>query len=710
MAQLDYLDFDLQIERVGDGYRARVLKSPVGESAEALFEYPLSPTDLKVLRLTLRGTAPSRSALKAESEELKELREVGTRLFNAVFSGEVGNLLFSSLENVERSENQGLRIRLVLRDTALMGLPWEYLYSPLKKRFIARSIFSPVVRYMQMPSTARPLAVTPPVRVLAMISKPIDFEELDVAKELENLNRALGDVIGRRLVELHTVTPPTLDALRRQLRLNQYHIFHFVGHGDFDARASMGGLVLENELGRGVLESAQEIGEVLHDHRSLRLAILNACKGASALGEDPFAGVAQNLLLQGIPAVIAMQFAITDDAAITFSKEFYTALTDGFPVDAALAEARKAIYTRNNELEWGTPVLYMRSPDGKIFDLVPQTDADRSRAELAGLLQQAQTAAAREDWATALERVRAVLARDVNHTEAIVLEHNLIKQQQWAQLYADGIAHFQAGRWRVAYETFKRLRELKPDYKDVDARLANVQREMARSEEQNQKRAEIDTLLRSANGALEKRDWMAALQMAQAILALDATNREAAALSSRAQQGQQLDALYATAQQHFNGKRWTEIIEYNQRIRTMGGKYPELDKWLTTAQRELARQAASSQASNAPPRGRTLESTSTTETIAPAVPKKGSGFFGSVRLLIIGGVLGIGLLSLCVCIAILQSSSNNRAPVVFPSSNQPTTCYLSASYQCPLLVPLPAGAQCTCYDQFGTPLFNGKAR
>ena len=66
-----------------------------------------------------------------------------------------------------------------------------------------------------------------------------------------------------------------------------------------------------------------------------------------------------------------MQFEISDDAAIAFSHEFYGALADGFPVDGALAEARKAIYAAVPDVEWGTPVFFMRSPDGRIFDVNP---------------------------------------------------------------------------------------------------------------------------------------------------------------------------------------------------------------------------------------------------------------------------------------------------------------------------------------------------
>jgi hypothetical protein len=62
-----------------------------------------------------------------------------------------------------------------------------------------------------------------------------------------------------------------------------------------------------------------------------------------------------------------MQAPITDEAAKVLAHEFYLALADGYPVDAALAEARKAIYRQGNELEWGTPVLFMRSTDGILW-------------------------------------------------------------------------------------------------------------------------------------------------------------------------------------------------------------------------------------------------------------------------------------------------------------------------------------------------------
>ena len=64
-----------------------------------------------------------------------------------------------------------------------------------------------------------------------------------------------------------------------------------------------------------------------------------------------------------------MQFEISDDAAAVFAQEFYMALAGGYPVDAALAEGRRAIFATKTNAEWGIPVLFMRAADGRIFDV-----------------------------------------------------------------------------------------------------------------------------------------------------------------------------------------------------------------------------------------------------------------------------------------------------------------------------------------------------
>ena len=109
---------------------------------------------------------------------------------------------------------------------------------------------------------------------------------------------------------------------------------------------------------------------MLADHQDLRLVLLNSCEGAKGGKLDIYSSTAAILVRRGIAAVLAMQYEITDRAAIEFSRSFYRALAYGLPIDAAVAAARAAVNIEvKNSLEWGTPVLYMRSPDGVLFEL-----------------------------------------------------------------------------------------------------------------------------------------------------------------------------------------------------------------------------------------------------------------------------------------------------------------------------------------------------
>jgi hypothetical protein len=252
----------------------------------------------------------------------------------------------------------------------LVHIPWEFLFDPLERRFIALSVDSPIVRFLDVPGATRPFVLEPPVRVLVVIASPTDYTPLDVEAEWARLKEAVSDIEARGEVALERLERPTLGELQRALR-RTYHVLHFIGHGGFDSPSQDGLLVFEDDAGRGSEVSATYISTLLRDADSLRLAVLNACDGARASRTDQFAGVAQSLLLQGVPAVVAMQFEITDDAAITFAREFYGAFADGYSVEAAMVEARKSIFAVQNDSEWATPVLYLRSGEGPLFRLAP---------------------------------------------------------------------------------------------------------------------------------------------------------------------------------------------------------------------------------------------------------------------------------------------------------------------------------------------------
>ena len=227
-----------------------------------------------------------------------------------------------------------------------------------------------MVRYLDLPRGARPLVVEPPLRILGVVSSPADYEQLDVDTERSNLAGALSGLVESGTVSLEWLERPTLSGLFQALQTGMFHALHYVGHGSFDGESENGFLLLEDDNGWASAVSGDQLATILRDVTSLRLAVLNACDGARTGHSDPFAGVAQSLVQREVPAVIAMQSEISDDAAIVFAKGFYSALASGAAVDAALAVARLTMFAqRSDGVEWGTPALFMRVPDGRIFDV-----------------------------------------------------------------------------------------------------------------------------------------------------------------------------------------------------------------------------------------------------------------------------------------------------------------------------------------------------
>ncbi len=238
------------------------------------------------------------------------------------------------------------------------------------------------MRYLELAHPPQILAVTPPLRILGLIASPEGLDRLDVELEKQRVEKALADLLADGLIELHWLEGQTRRDLQRAMRRGPWHIFHYIGHGGFDPIHQEGLLFLADAAGQAEALTARQLATILGDHSSLRTVFLNACEGAASSQTDLFSGTAATLMRRGIPAVLAMQYAITDRAAIEFTTTLYESLADGYPVNAAVTEARKAISLAvNHSVEWGTPVLHMRAPDGQIFELQGGGEGKRQNGE-----------------------------------------------------------------------------------------------------------------------------------------------------------------------------------------------------------------------------------------------------------------------------------------------------------------------------------------
>ncbi len=363
MAQLIYRNFDIEIGPVqADGYPVAIINSPGGQARGFLvlpddvdqFERELAELDAAMF------DDPTAGAVVLA-------QRVGAQLFDALLSGELRSR-YDVARSVTREAGEGLRIKLRVNAPELATLPWEFLFDQRRGAFIALSRYTPVVRYAEVAAPDRPLAVTSPLRVLGVAASPDGVEPLDIAEEQRRVEAAIAPLVEQGQLELTWLAPPTWRALQAAMQAGPWHVLHFVGHAELNGDNGEPAVILADDGGEALRMSVGQLADLLADQRTLRLAVLNVCEGAHGHEGSVFSSMAATLVLRGLPAVVAMQYPITDDAAVEFSASFYAALANLYPVDGALAEARKAMsLAEPNSLEWATPVLHLRAPDGAIF-------------------------------------------------------------------------------------------------------------------------------------------------------------------------------------------------------------------------------------------------------------------------------------------------------------------------------------------------------
>lgn len=373
---MEYEDFRVTITaKVKKGNRVLV-DSPAGSFA-GIFVNPIdkSRLDSKLMNNGLKVGASRDVKLPDGLQEIKsvevtdDLDDIGNALSETLFWGPVLDAYARSQAIVD-GMRKGLRVRIridpdIENYAELMSLPWEFLYDNVRRYRTELMDNRAIVRDPITPVPATPLEVEPPLKVLAVLSDPDDYPPLKLGREAVFLTKLSQQV---HEIKVEFLENATIGALADKMRKQEYHIFHFMGHGGFDSRSGRCVLIFKGDDNKGVPVNGEKLRLALTD--TVRLVFLNACETARIPEADPFAAIPTELLLSGIPSVLTMQFPISDSAAIRFCENFYRCLAEGYPVDQCIGNGRKQIYFKDDtSAEWGTPVLFMRSPDGMIFKM-----------------------------------------------------------------------------------------------------------------------------------------------------------------------------------------------------------------------------------------------------------------------------------------------------------------------------------------------------
>lgn len=164
----------------------------------------------------------------------------------------------------------------------------------------------------------------------------------------------------------------TLNELLARLHTTNPQIVHLLCHGERSdtGRGIRYSLLLASPDGNPQPVSAHSLTQVLMLARNLQLVVLQACHAGgasparasgSACGDQGVESVALSLIRAGVPAVIAMQGEIAQQAASTFIRTCYTELANGASIEMAVTAGRIVMSVLGDAADWSLPVLYQGS-------------------------------------------------------------------------------------------------------------------------------------------------------------------------------------------------------------------------------------------------------------------------------------------------------------------------------------------------------------
>jgi tetratricopeptide (TPR) repeat protein len=416
----------------GNRFKVIVIQSPAGEGeAESSLPFFEDEIDWRMTLLrTLEMSAFNSEYFQAEEQEWMVKAEIlasdrttfhpdyqakiGKELYHALFppGSKVERALHSSLRQAEEKNTQ-LLVQLKLEADAvqrsrLSDYPWELLHDGQRFLLHHQLGFS---RYIAHDTSPPALPLVEQVNVLLVSSAAFDSQmglKRLSKQEQQAIRKGLEKASDAGHICLRELEYPTFNELRTYLTENRGkgapHVLHFDGHGLFGKRCQQCGamykgikverckkeaclaplpdpqgyLVFEDEEGEADYISAKELGTLLHQTRlsdgthqmgGVALVVLSACQsGMAVAGESVFNGTAQNLIGHRVPAVVAMQYSVSVEAATKFAEQFYRSLGQKDSLTVAVNQGREAMGADGNQ--WYRPVLYLRWRDnqgGQLF-------------------------------------------------------------------------------------------------------------------------------------------------------------------------------------------------------------------------------------------------------------------------------------------------------------------------------------------------------
>lgn len=344
-------------------------------------------------------------AIRRQSHDARAIREYGIELFAEVFKENI----WKEFEHTRQLlSGRGLRVRLHL-PSCLQTIPWEIMHFPSDRQqtFLCLTNNLALVRLKLGADVGLPVTMQLPLQVLVVVGSPLDHPPINSRDEVSRLLQALAGLLqsGRATVDF-VQGPDTYARMLQKMRAARYGILHYIGHSG-DASGPLR-LVFEDRQRMGRAVQAEMLFQKFDPDTLPNIVLLNTCEGTSPSAVTSMAGIAESLIGQGVSAIIAHQFEISDEAAVVFTQRIYEGLADSVPLEQAVTVARNEVEVEY-PIEALTPVIFLHNVSSGQFLMQPS----RQRGpDVGALLEHARVAAAEGRWGEAASYAReARLAR-----------------------------------------------------------------------------------------------------------------------------------------------------------------------------------------------------------------------------------------------------------------------------------------------------------
>lgn len=337
--------------------------------------------------------------------DIKDLKVIGLNLYSILFYDKSIREGFhkayrefdadyrreKSLQPAGQDPPLRMRLKLVFMKPAedLARLPWEFLFIPGEnndvdtgfffsgqKTELILTRFVPAIEEVYEPKQEE-------LKILVAVSRAkvagvgIDERETDsLLEQIKSIPHA----------KLTVLTDPTynqlMDAIENTVRP---HILHFIGHGKPGGLAIFKDPTDEDydleEPGPQVRWITSEQFRYLFNNFKPRLVFLHGCKGAASDSLEGINSTARELVYAEIPAVVAMQYNISNMDAGKFARTFYAELGKGSEIDEAVKAGRMELgraFPPWEHPRFGTPVVYLQTEKAIVL---PKPEEEPPEAE-----------------------------------------------------------------------------------------------------------------------------------------------------------------------------------------------------------------------------------------------------------------------------------------------------------------------------------------